>query len=325
MGTAKMKLFSVHNFILLSYVEKCAGSFIGHPWDLLAEDYGRGGLPNEYISEHNFVTFLQAGAWPTNAFSDIHLQGIPPSKIRRRSSFHVGFNTDTGYLYNRSDYNAARRCSDSCQNDLSCDFYTLYNEDPTFYGSINPYLKWICLHIQADEYGRGYEMEAIEYDRHTNSHTGIKEHRAFTGIASADLCLVNPCLNDGKCENYGRKYSSTGRNYFCRCPTGYSGRHCEVPDVDCSVKGKCHSQRSECGGNISSSQEDGLLGCIALGEEPNLEFDNKNLTLVKRQNDHFYYETGFFIYFDEAYGKWMKGGDSSGLSEVDCESVPICW
>ena len=69
----------------------------------------------------------------------------------------------------------------------------------------------------------------------------------------------------------------------------------QEPDVDCSVKGKCHSQRSECGGSISSSQEDGLLGCIALGEEPNLEFDNKNLTLVKRPNDHFYYETGYFM------------------------------
>ena len=65
--------------------------------------------------------------------------------------------------------------------------------------------------------------------------------------------------------------------------------------VNCQASGKCSSQRSVCGGSISSAEKDGLLECIELGLESTLQFDNKNLTLKKRENDHFYDDNGFFM------------------------------
>ena len=35
-------------------------------------------------------------------------------------------------------------------------------------------------------------------------------------------CTGNPCKNGGSCEYHGNEESS------CKCPPGYSGRHCEI-------------------------------------------------------------------------------------------------
>ena len=70
------------------------------------------------------------------------------------------------------------------KNNWRCDFYFVYNEDRTFYGSDNPELNWACFLFMSEEYGLGYEMEAIQYDRHTNSFTGTTEHRSLLGIAT---------------------------------------------------------------------------------------------------------------------------------------------
>ena len=65
--------------------------------------------------------------------------------------------------------------------------------------------------------------------------------------------------------------------------------------VNCNEEGKCRSQRSECGGNISATQKSGLLQCIESGLETKLKFDDKNLILVNRKQDHFYHDNGFFM------------------------------
>jgi hypothetical protein len=36
-----------------------------------------------------------------------------------------------------------------------------------------------------------------------------------------DVCVLMPCLNSGTCI-------SQGSNYECKCPTGYTGRNCEM-------------------------------------------------------------------------------------------------
>ena len=42
----------------------------------------------------------------------------------------------------------------------------------------------------------------------------------------ADPCHSNPCLNGGAC-------SSSGGNYNCSCPIGYSGDDCETGELAC--------------------------------------------------------------------------------------------
>lgn len=33
---------------------------------------------------------------------------------------------------------------------------------------------------------------------------------------------------------------------------------------------------------------------------------------------------GSWVYYDEAYGKWMMGGGPDGLKAVDCDNLPVC-
>ena len=33
---------------------------------------------------------------------------------------------------------------------------------------------------------------------------------------------------------------------------------------------------------------------------------------------------GSWVYFDDAYGKWMISSKSNGLKEVNCDNFPVC-
>lgn len=80
-----------------------------------------------------------------------------------------------------------------------------------------------------------YRNINVSHTRHTTRNTGILcfvslYHNCIRTLTfflknifltAASPCLSSPCENNGICE-------ATGDNYFCRCPDGFGGDHCEI-------------------------------------------------------------------------------------------------
>lgn len=53
----------------------------------------------------------------------------------------------------------------------------------------------------------------------------------FFSQEAKDHCVSSPCI-EGQCLN-------TPGGYYCHCPPGRAGRHCEFPRVPCEKGGPC--------------------------------------------------------------------------------------
>ncbi|KAK6172969.1 hypothetical protein SNE40_016515 [Patella caerulea] len=70
----------------------------------------------------------------------------------------------------------------------------------------------------------------------------VKNAHLCGSCCKENVCLPNPCKNDGIC-------SSDGNGYSCNCTTGYLGENCDVPICDpdrCKNNGMCSSVDSDC-------------------------------------------------------------------------------
>uniref|UniRef100_A0A182LYY7 EGF-like domain-containing protein n=1 Tax=Anopheles culicifacies TaxID=139723 RepID=A0A182LYY7_9DIPT len=64
-----------------------------------------------------------------------------------------------------------------------------------------------------------------------------------------DHCVSSPCI-EGQCLN-------TPGGYYCHCPPGRAGRHCEFPRVPCEKGGPCTNGSRIESRNVTSSCESG--------------------------------------------------------------------
>lgn len=56
----------------------------------------------------------------------------------------------------------------------------------------------------------------------------MKEKRDSEGVTSCETCAVNPCENNGVCQE-----APTRLGYTCLCPRGYTGTNCSRNGEPC--------------------------------------------------------------------------------------------
>lgn len=52
-------------------------------------------------------------------------------------------------------------------------------------------------------------------------HDLIQDAPLTEGVTNCETCAVNPCLNNGICQE-----APTKQGYTCLCPRGFSGENC---------------------------------------------------------------------------------------------------
>nr|QBP17600.1 heparan sulfate proteoglycan [Recilia dorsalis] len=65
----------------------------------------------------------------------------------------------------------------------------------------------------------------------------MKEKKDYDGVTSCETCAVNPCVNNGVCQE-----APTKSGYTCLCPRGFSGLNCSHVGEPC-YPGACGSGR----------------------------------------------------------------------------------